>query len=102
METKILKIRQFSGAETELMKIFITGGTGFVGSSLTKEFTDRGHQVTVLDRTIKVEKEFPSTVSFIEADTTVRGPWQENAAQHELFINLAGASISNSQQFMRH
>jgi len=75
------------------MKIFITGGTGFVGSSLTREFANRGHQVTVLDRTIKAAKEFPSTVSFIETDSTVRGLWQEKAAQHETFINLAGASI---------
>jgi uncharacterized protein (TIGR01777 family) len=75
------------------MKVFITGGTGFVGSSLTRELSNKGHQVTVLDRTIKAEKEFPSTVSFIEADSTVRGQWQDIAAQHEIFINLAGASI---------
>lgn len=75
------------------MKVFITGGTGFVGRSLTMELADKGHQVTILDRTIKAEKEFPSTVSFIEADSTVRGPWQDRAAQHEIFINLAGASI---------
>jgi len=75
------------------MKVFITGGTGFVGRSLTMELAGKGHQVTVLDRTIKAEKEFPSTVSFIEADGTIRGPWQERAAQHEIIINLAGASI---------
>jgi uncharacterized protein len=75
------------------MKVFITGGTGFVGSSLTRELSNKGHQVTVLDRTIKAGKEFPSTVSFIEADSTVRGQWQDIAAQHEIFINLAGASI---------
>lgn len=75
------------------MNIFITGGTGFVGTSLTTEFANQGHRVTVLDRTVKGGKNFPSTVSFIEADSTVRGPWQEEAAQHEVFINLAGASI---------
>ena len=75
------------------MKVFITGGTGFVGSSLTRELSNKGHEVTVLDRTIKTQNEFPSTVSFIEADSTVRGQWQDIAAQHEIFINLAGASI---------
>ena len=79
--------------ETEVMKVFITGGTGFVGSSLTRELAHKGHKVTVLDRTIKAEKEFPSTVSFIEADSSVKGQWQDRAAEHEIFINLAGASI---------
>jgi hypothetical protein len=75
------------------MKVFITGGTGFVGSSLTRELANKGHEITVLDRTIKTQNEFSSTVSFIEADSTVRGSWQDIAAQHEIFINLAGASI---------
>ena len=75
------------------MKVFITGGTGFVGRSLTIELANKGHQVTVLDRTIKTVKDFPSAVSFIEADSTVRGQWQDIAAQHEIFVNLAGASI---------
>ncbi len=75
------------------MKIFITGGTGFVGSHLTREFANRGYQVTVLDRSIKARGIFPPTVSFIETDSTVRGAWQEQAADHEIFINLAGFSI---------
>jgi uncharacterized protein (TIGR01777 family) len=75
------------------MKIFITGGTGFVGRSLTMELARRGHEVTVLDRTVKARTEFPPTVSFIETDGAVRGPWQDRAAEHEVFINLAGASI---------
>jgi len=79
------------------MKVFITGGTGFVGSSLTRELSNKGHQVTVLDRTIKAEKEFPSTVSFIEADSTVRGQWQDIAAQHEIFICTAPQPVRNSE-----
>jgi len=75
------------------MKIFITGGTGFVGSSLTRAFSERGHQVTVLDRSIKGRESFPSTVSFIETDSAIPGAWQEQAADHEVFINLAGFSI---------
>lgn len=75
------------------MKVFITGGTGFVGSSLTRELANQGHQVTILDRTIKAQQDFPPTVSFIETDSTLRGSWQDIASEHDIFINLAGASV---------
>jgi uncharacterized protein (TIGR01777 family) len=76
------------------MKIFITGGTGFVGSALTEACRRKGHQVTVLDRTIKHRERFRG-VSLIETDSTIPGAWQEKAVEHEVFINLAGVSIFN-------
>lgn len=75
------------------MKIFITGGSGFVGSHLTRELTGKGHQVTVLTRRIKPGKTLPAGAGFSAGDPNVPGPWQEEAAQHDLLINLAGASI---------
>lgn len=74
------------------MSVFITGGTGFVGSVLTEALVRKGHSVTVLDRTIKQRQRFPGA-SFIETDSTVPGAWQEIAAEHEVFINLAGVSV---------
>ena len=32
------------------MKIFVTGGTGFVGRTLTKALVEKGHEVTILSR----------------------------------------------------
>ena len=32
------------------MKIFITGGTGFVGTFLSRELISRGHDITILTR----------------------------------------------------
>jgi len=75
------------------MKIFITGGSGFVGTTLTRELTDRGHKVTVLTRTIKGERTLPAGASFLEGDPTKSGRWQDHVADHDAFINLAGASI---------
>jgi uncharacterized protein len=74
------------------MKIFMTGGTGFVGTSLIRRLSAE-HQVTVLTRSRKETGRTPSGVSFLEGDPTQRGDWQEKAADHEVFINLAGASI---------
>ncbi len=75
------------------MKIFITGGTGFVGTSLTKALTAQGHQVTLLTRAIKSGRALPSGATFLEGNPKEPGPWQKAVPDHQAFINLAGASI---------
>ena len=75
------------------MKIFITGGTGFVGTSLTKALTAQGHQVTLLTRAIKPGRSLPPGASFLEGNPKETGPWQKAVGEHQAFVNLAGASI---------
>lgn len=75
------------------MKIFITGGTGFVGTHLTRQLTEQGHQVSLLTRSIKPGRLLPSGAAYLEGEPTRPGPWQEAVAGHEVIINLAGASI---------
>jgi uncharacterized protein len=75
------------------MKVLITGGTGFVGTHLTRNLTAEGHQVTLLTRSIKPGRFLPRGASYIEGDPTRSGPWQDAVPSHEAFINLAGASI---------
>lgn len=75
------------------MKIFITGGTGFVGTYLTKALTAQGHQITLLTRAIRPGRTLPPGASFLEGNPKEPGPWQKVVPQHEAFINLAGASI---------
>jgi uncharacterized protein (TIGR01777 family) len=72
------------------MKIFITGGTGFVGKTLAPALVRAGKEVTILSRSGKGEL---SGVSWVEGDPTQRGGWQETVKGHEVVINLAGASI---------
>ena len=75
------------------MNILITGGTGFVGSHLTKRLTEQGNQVTLLTRAIKPGRSLPPGATFLEGNPLQPGPWQKAVPDHEAFINLAGASI---------
>lgn len=75
------------------MKVFITGGTGFVGTTLTQKLAHEGHEVTLLTRSIKSHPVPPQGVSYVEGDPGQKGPWQEKVADQDVAINLAGASI---------
>lgn len=75
------------------MKILMTGGTGFVGTTLARELTAKGHSVTVLMRKVESGVSLPPGAISLEGDPTIRGAWQERVPEHEAFINLAGASI---------
>ncbi|HKI47922.1 MAG TPA: TIGR01777 family oxidoreductase [Desulfobacteria bacterium] len=75
------------------MRVFMTGGTGFVGSMLTKSLVKKGHGVTLLTRKIKKDRPVPHGVFMVEGDPTQPGAWQEKVPDHEILINLAGASI---------
>lgn len=51
------------------MKIFMTGGTGFIGSRLVKRISDRGDEIVCLTRDIsKVSIPVHDKVNFIEGD----------------------------------
>lgn len=75
------------------MKIFMTGGTGFVGTTLTQRLTQKGHHVSVLTRSLRKDRHLPQRASCVEGNPTEQGPWQEKVSEHEVIINLAGASI---------
>lgn len=74
------------------MRIFITGGTGFIGEKLTNYLLNLGHHVTSIGRSsqsrIKHEK-----FQYISADTSQKGDWQEALKDTDIAINLAGANI---------
>ncbi len=74
------------------MKIFLTGGSGFIGSRLASALAGRGDKVAVLTRSAKGRTAGPG-ISFIEGDPLRPGDWQRDAAAADAVINLAGASI---------
>ncbi|MDZ7698093.1 MAG: TIGR01777 family oxidoreductase [Deltaproteobacteria bacterium] len=75
------------------MRIFMTGGKGFVGSMLTETFCRKGHDVTVLTRTVRPDTQTKEGVTLIEGDPTRPGPWQEKVAGHDVIVNLAGEPV---------
>jgi hypothetical protein len=76
-----------------LMKVFMTGGSGFVGSYLSRELARQGYEITILTR-----KEIPTPsdeprIRFLTSDPTQEGPWMAAVPEHDWIINLAGASV---------
>jgi uncharacterized protein len=75
------------------MKVFMTGGYGFVGTALTRFFLQTGHEVTSLVRSEQKAKLLPEGASWVPGDSTKPGKWQESVAGQDVLINLAGATI---------
>jgi hypothetical protein len=75
------------------MKIFVAGGTGFVGTYLTRRLSESGHEILVLTRSPRRSQGKLPWAALIEGDPKKPGPWQEKASQSDAVINLAGTSI---------
>ncbi|MFI0410550.1 TIGR01777 family oxidoreductase [Actinomadura sp. 3N508] len=69
------------------MKTVIPGGTGQVGTILDRALTAAGHDVVVLTRTPRRDRE-------LHWDGETLGPWADAIDGSDLVINLAGRSVS--------
>ena len=74
------------------MNVFITGGTGFLGAAITEKLLAEGHLVTILSRS-RQNRTARAGLSYTEGNPTRSGSWQEEIGEHDVVINLAGASI---------
>ena len=75
------------------MKVFVVGGTGFVGTALTGALVREGHTVTLMARHPKPNAIPNPQVQFVAGDGTRAGKWQDVVAQHDWLINLAGVTV---------
>lgn len=69
------------------MKVLITGGLGFIGSSLKKRLTDQGHEVVVLDLFVRDYDDYvrADVTEFLDLWKTVR-----TFGNFDLVIHMAG------------
>jgi len=75
------------------MKIFITGGTGFIGTYLSSYLLKKGHSVVAVGRSPDHKLDGQGNFKYISADTTKNGDWQNALYKADAAVNLAGANI---------
>jgi uncharacterized protein len=65
-----------------------------VGRRMVDYFSAQGHEVVGVDRNKPFDATVvPSLFRYIQADTTLRGPWQDEVDTSDVVINLAGKNI---------
>lgn len=77
------------------MRVFITGGSGLVGSRLTKRLRDRGDDVAILTR--RPASITQPGVRAISGDPTQPGPWTDAVKDFDAVVNLVGEGVFNKR-----
>lgn len=72
------------------MKVIITGGTGLIGSAITRTLLREGHTVTLLSRS---KRTLPTGVKVIEWDPAFIGDWIATLDGADAVVNLSGESL---------
>jgi uncharacterized protein (TIGR01777 family) len=76
------------------MNVFITGISGFIGGHLARALTAAGHRVTGIGGRPTAAGLDPAQITYLSADTTRPGDWQDKVAEMDVLVNLAGRSIA--------
>ena len=79
------------------MKVFLTGGTGFIGSYVLRLLLERGVQVIAL-RFAGTEPHLPIDSGHVEwIDGTLEGDFESNFAGCDAVIHLAAYGVNPAQ-----
>src|SRR5438309_3476626 len=82
---------------TILMKIVVTGATGFIGRPLCAALTGKGHSVTALSRDAeRAQSVLGSSIPCITwgKETSNGAPWECAVAESDAIVHLAGEPVA--------
>jgi uncharacterized protein (TIGR01777 family) len=78
------------------MRVFLTGGTGLIGTRIICKLMERGDEIVLLTRRYGAARQaFGPTVTLIEGDPMTAGPWMDAVQACDGVINLAGENLFN-------
>lgn len=78
------------------MRVFVTGATGYIGSAVTRELAEAGHQVTGMTRLADKSPYLTSLGATPHvADLSQPGEYREAAASHDVLIHVAAEESSD-------
>jgi UDP-glucose 4-epimerase len=92
------------------MKIFVTGGAGYIGSICVEQMLDRGHEVAVLDNLSEGHRAavdpratlFQADLADREAVARAIGDYAPEAVMHFAANALVGESMTNPSKYFRN
>jgi uncharacterized protein (TIGR01777 family) len=75
------------------MRVIITGGSGMIGTALTKRLLVGGHEVIILSRSPE-KYTFPEGAKGVEWDGKTAGSWYTHINEDTAIVHLAAANIA--------
>lgn len=76
------------------MKFIVAGGTGHVGTAVTKHLLKQGHDVLILSRGEAADVPKDARVRTVKWDGVNQGPWFQEFNDADVVINLAGRTVN--------
>ncbi|AMV39431.1 NAD-dependent epimerase/dehydratase family protein [Planctomyces sp. SH-PL62] len=77
------------------MRIFITGGSGLIGTHLVRRLLEAGDRPVVVSRRADELRRDPATRDYevLQGDPTAPGPWQQAVDGCDAVVNLVGHNV---------
>ncbi len=73
------------------MRIFVAGGTGFVGQGVVEALLDEGHEIFALSRDAERARNlFPDYIRIVKGDLARQGDWLKSVDGCGAVVNFAG------------